>query len=141
MKWCEKYTYRQARNLPTAAVVKAPACRGGIGSGRCGPKFGDKLCGKGGPYCNEANGWCGNTNAHKNAQPSTTYDYVEACDKSSGHESSATAQSMISNPAEFSMLHGFALVGLLFIMHSSYKLISKEQGYVDVPNKAEPQEI
>jgi len=141
MKWCEKYTHRQARNLPTAAVVKAPACRGGIGSGRCGPKFGDKLCGKGGPYCNEANGWCGNTNAHKNAQPSTTYDYVEACDKSSGHESSATAQSMISNPAEFSMLHGFALVGLLFIMHSSYKLISKEQGYVDVPNKAEPQEI
>jgi len=146
MKWCEKYTHRQARNLPTAAVVKAPACRGGIGSGRCGPKFGHKLCGKGWPYCNEANGWCGNTNAHKNAQPSTTYDYVKACDKnfldkSSGHESSATAQSMISNPAEFSMLHGFALVGLLFIMHSSYKLISKEQGYVDVPNKAEPQEI
>jgi len=27
------------------------------------------------PYCNEANGWCGDTDAHRDAQDSTTYDY------------------------------------------------------------------
>merc|ERR1719499_949765 len=46
--------------------------------GRCGPKFGGAVCStkdrSWALYCNEANGWCGNTNAHKNAQPSTTYD-------------------------------------------------------------------
>lgn len=61
--------------------------------------------------------------------------------ESSGHESFATAQSVISNPAEFSMLHGFALLGLIFIMYSSYKHCSKARVYVDVPNGAEPQEI
>jgi len=61
--------------------------------------------------------------------------------KSSGHESFATAQSVISNPAEFSMLHGFALLGLIFIMYSSYKHCSKARVYVNVPNGAEQQEI
>ncbi len=50
--------------------------------GRCGPTFGK--CGGGGAspvpasavYCNEANGWCGDTNAHRDAQPSSTYDFV-----------------------------------------------------------------
>lgn len=61
--------------------------------------------------------------------------------ESSGHESFATAQSVISNPAEFSMLHGFALLGLIFIMYSSYKHCSKTRVYVNVPNGAEQQEI
>jgi len=61
--------------------------------------------------------------------------------ESSGHESFATAQSVISNPAEFSMLHGFALLGLIFIMYSSYKHCSKARVYVNVPNGAEQQEI
>ena len=26
-------------------------------------------------YCNEDNGWCGNTIAHRDAQPSDEYDY------------------------------------------------------------------
>jgi len=27
-------------------------------------------------YCNEEIGWCGDTEAHRNAQPSTAYDFV-----------------------------------------------------------------
>jgi len=41
--------------------------------GRCGPKFNGKIC-TGGNFCNEANGWCGNTDAHRDAQDSTKYD-------------------------------------------------------------------
>ena len=41
--------------------------------GRCGPLFNEQKCPPGG-YCNEANGWCGITDAHKNAQESTKYD-------------------------------------------------------------------
>jgi hypothetical protein len=53
-----------------------------LSTGRCGPNFGNTKCtgkysGADSPeYCNEANGWCGTTSAHKNAQASTTYDYV-----------------------------------------------------------------
>ena len=43
--------------------------------GRCGPLFNEKKCPPGN-YCNEANGWCGVTDAHKNAQESTKYDGV-----------------------------------------------------------------
>ena len=47
------------------------------GEGRCGPKFGDMYC-TGNPayaiYCNEDNGWCGNTHDHENEQMSTRYD-------------------------------------------------------------------
>ena len=32
-------------------------------------------------FCNEDNGWCGNSNAHRDAQASTTYDY---CSSESG---------------------------------------------------------
>ena len=41
--------------------------------GRCGPKYKGQKC-KLGKYCNESNGWCGTTDAHKNAQLSTRYD-------------------------------------------------------------------
>merc|ERR1711865_1082801 len=41
--------------------------------GRCGPKFNAKMC-TGGNFCNEANGWCGDTDAHRDAQESTMYD-------------------------------------------------------------------
>ncbi len=49
--------------------------------GRCGPLFADTKCtgyssSGGAEYCNEANGWCGVTDAHRDAQASTTYDYV-----------------------------------------------------------------
>ena len=52
--------------------------------GRCGPLFNHIRCGGTGGtanpasaiYCNEANGYCGNSAAHKNAQASTTYDFV-----------------------------------------------------------------
>ena len=42
-------------------------------TGRCGPLFNEKKCAPGN-YCNESNGWCGVTDAHKNAQESTKYD-------------------------------------------------------------------
>jgi len=44
--------------------------------GRCGPKFDGRKCNCSGweKYCNTDNGWCGDTDAHKNAQPGTEYD-------------------------------------------------------------------
>ena len=42
-------------------------------TGRCGPLFNEQKCSPG-EYCNEKNGWCGTTDAHKNAQASTKYD-------------------------------------------------------------------
>merc|ERR1711982_75696 len=44
--------------------------------GRCGPLFGGRSCDCTGweLYCNTANGWCGQTNAHKNAQRGDEYD-------------------------------------------------------------------
>jgi len=65
-------------------------CSGG-GGDRCGPDFGGAKCGGGGGvgfepvptyarYCNEDLGWCGDTDEHMNAQPSTAYDFVSVCD-------------------------------------------------------------
>lgn len=46
--------------------------------GRCGPEYGGR-CNKGladyAVYCNTANGWCGTTDEHKNAQASDEYDW------------------------------------------------------------------
>lgn len=44
--------------------------------GRCGPKFQNRKCNCSGyeKYCNTANGWCGNTSAHKNAQKGDEFD-------------------------------------------------------------------
>ena len=52
--------------------------------GRCGPLFNNIRCGGTGAtahpanaiYCNEEIGWCGNTEGHRNAQPSTAFDFV-----------------------------------------------------------------
>jgi hypothetical protein len=54
--------------------------------GRCGPLFNHIRCGGtgvteypvGAIYCNEANGLCDDNEAHRNAQPSTEYDFVAA---------------------------------------------------------------
>merc|ERR1712035_64988 len=68
------------------ALVKAlhtiteVGCIGEIGSGKCGPDFEHQMCPEHYPFCNEANGWCGNTDAHRDAQSSTTYDYDVACE-------------------------------------------------------------
>lgn len=53
----------------------------------------------------------------------------------------ATAESVISNPAELSILHGFALIGLIFILYSSSKNCRKHSDYVDVSEKVEQEEI
>ena len=52
----------------------------------CGPLFGDRVCVEFSaaqdsfiPYCNEANGWCGGSQAHELAQASSAYD-AYACD-------------------------------------------------------------
>jgi len=43
--------------------------------GRCGPIYGGASCATDAhPYCNESNGWCGSTDAHRDAQLSTAYD-------------------------------------------------------------------
>jgi len=46
---------------------------------RCGPLFGGKRCNQNligyAVYCNTDNGWCGTTNAHKNAQSDDIYDF------------------------------------------------------------------
>jgi len=48
-------------------------------NGRCGPLFGHFRCRSARyPWCNEANGWCGNTPAHRHAQPSDEYDLEPA---------------------------------------------------------------
>jgi len=46
---------------------------------RCGANFGGCSCGSANPYCNEDNGWCGSTYAHRDAQFSTQYDYITQC--------------------------------------------------------------
>lgn len=50
--------------------------------GRCGPNKGYKNCARW-SYCNENTGWCGNSNAHRDAQASARYDMPakETCTK------------------------------------------------------------
>jgi len=53
-----------------------------IPDNRCGPLFQDHVCNCNGDlpkalYCNERNGWCGPTDAHRDAQESTKYDCVK----------------------------------------------------------------
>jgi len=47
--------------------------------GRCGPQFRGHRCNKHlksyALYCNTDNGWCGDTDAHKNAQSTDIYDF------------------------------------------------------------------
>ena len=47
-----------------------------LGGGRCGPLYWGRVCNCNGyeVYCNTDNGWCGTSNAHKNAQPCKLYD-------------------------------------------------------------------
>ena len=46
---------------------------------RCGQEWGGR-CNKnledGAIYCNKENGWCGNTEQHKNAQPDDIFDWM-----------------------------------------------------------------
>eukprot|EP00660_Eupelagonema_oceanica_P014121 gene14121-biopygen37032 len=45
--------------------------------GRCGPLFGNAVCGGvvgGAGYCNTQNGWCGGTTRHRDAQPGDRFD-------------------------------------------------------------------
>ena len=75
---CKKKTLATSQTLTTSLSTSA--------SGRCGPLFNHVRCGgtgvteypAGAIYCNEANGWCGNTEEHRNAQPSTEYDFIAA---------------------------------------------------------------
>jgi len=54
----------------------------------------------------------------------------------------ATVESIIDKLVQCSLLHGFALFGLIFVMYFSYKNCNKKQPeYVDISSKVEPQEI
>jgi len=60
-----------------AAVIRCPPLA--TADGRCGPLFDHSRCDNQrhswALYCNEQNGWCGNTDAHRNAQASGKYDW------------------------------------------------------------------
>ena len=68
------------RALVTILTSPTPACPptsdNSGARGRCGPKFNNQFCSGNSYhiYCNEDNGWCGDTQAHRNAQASTKYD-------------------------------------------------------------------
>ena len=66
------------REDPDLLYVSPHQCQSGRCGDRCGPNFGGQVCdcveNPISLYCNEVTGWCGNTGAHENAQPSTTYD-------------------------------------------------------------------
>ena len=49
--------------------------------GRCGPKWSNYTCTQQYPYCNEDNGWCGNTEEHQTAQDSEEYDWCRPAQK------------------------------------------------------------
>jgi len=139
MKWCEKYDYGQRQVLEENCAsyqfyedLPEDWCTRIDQWAICGIANG-KVSGKG-YNCEFTPGATGNC---KDLNSGNTCNALQK----NGRESFATAQSVISIPAEFSMLHGFALLGLIFIMYSSYKKCSKQSGYVDVPKGAEPQEI
>jgi len=139
MKWCEKYDYEQRQVLEENCAgyqfyedLPEDWCTRIDQWAICGIANG-KVSGKG-YNCEFTPGATGNC---KDLNSGNTCNALQK----NGRESFATAQSVISIPAEFSMLNGFALLGLIFIMYSSYKKCSKQSGYVDVPEGAEPQEI
>ena len=68
-------------SLPFTEEVDCPLLSQNVG--RCGPSWGGR-CNKKladyAVYCNEENGWCGVTSAHKYAQSSDLYDWEpESC--------------------------------------------------------------
>jgi len=73
--------------------------------------------------------------------------WIKVCNYENGDpgffQSSATGESVIDTPVtpvQFSLLHGFALIGLVFIIYSC-KNCKKQSEYVDVPSGKEQQEI
>ena len=46
----------------------------GPGIGRCNKDIDEDSI-----YCNTENGWCGNTTAHRDAQPGDEYDWDSSC--------------------------------------------------------------
>lgn len=81
--WAQKCVWEDCAGCDECATD--PKC---TDTGRCGASQGDKKC-SGTPswaiYCNEDNGWCGDTEAHRTMQPSDAYDMVKcspstACD-------------------------------------------------------------
>ena len=70
-------------SLPFTGEVDCPLLSQNVG--RCGPSWGGR-CNKKladyAVYCNEENGWCGVTSAHKYAQSSDIYDWEpESCNR------------------------------------------------------------
>jgi hypothetical protein len=61
------YTCEMSQNCPPISE-----------DGRCGPLYDDKVCStyykSWAVYCNETNGWCGPSDAHRDKQASTAYD-------------------------------------------------------------------
>ena len=64
----------QARTVKIGCVVKVTLCTADC----CGPLFDELNCRtKTTPFCNEIVGYCGDSENHRNAQPSTKYDWRE----------------------------------------------------------------
>lgn len=73
-------TATTATTSSTAATTTAKRCPHLINwaLGRCGPSYGNLGCPDvRSPYCNVNNGYCGSTDAHRDAQESTEYDYCD----------------------------------------------------------------
>jgi hypothetical protein len=80
--WCGVTTAHRDAQISTAFDFipggGASACQ----AGRCGPLYNNCMCSGtySGPnaveYCNEDNGWCGVTSAHRDAQINDAYDYI-----------------------------------------------------------------
>jgi len=65
-----------AQNVPSEKGICNTGCPAIDSGWRCGPLVGNTHCKS--PvdqFCNEENGWCGSTAAHRDAQPSDAYDY------------------------------------------------------------------
>jgi len=74
--WCLKRALYSKRADDNHAFCVKKDVGQACNPGRCGPKYSGCKCDL--PtrrYCNENNGWCGNTDAHKNAQASEKYDF------------------------------------------------------------------
>jgi len=80
--------------------------------GRCGPKYQDAVCStkyrSWAVYCNEDNGWCGKTTAHRDAQVSDKFDESQIPIRCDGHLESPISLAVTAaseNEHDISMLY------------------------------------
>lgn len=74
-----QYNYECGEIFTAVNATWAASCPPTREDERCGPLYEGAACPTAMyPYCNEENGWCGITDAHRDAQSSTAYDFCIA---------------------------------------------------------------